>query len=47
MDPLQWMGAIRMKVQKADKNITSNTHATCPSISILCSENMCFEEIHH
>ncbi len=22
MDPLQWMGAIRMKVQTADKNIT-------------------------
>ncbi len=22
MDPLQWMGAVRMKVQTADKNIT-------------------------
>ncbi len=22
MDPLQWMGAIRMRVQTADKNIT-------------------------
>ncbi len=23
MDPLQWMGAIRMRVQTADKNITT------------------------
>ncbi len=22
MDPLQWMGAVRMRVQRADKNIT-------------------------
>ncbi len=22
MDPLQWMGAVRMRVQTADKNIT-------------------------
>ncbi len=24
MDPLQWMGAVRMRVQTADKNIHSN-----------------------
>ncbi len=23
MDPLQWMGAVRMRVQTADKNISS------------------------
>ncbi len=25
MDPLQWMGAVRMRVQTADKNITIHT----------------------
>ncbi len=24
MDPLQWMGAVRMRVQTADKNITAS-----------------------
>ncbi len=26
MDALQWMGAVRTRVQTADKNITSNPH---------------------
>ncbi len=32
MDPLQWMGAVRMRVQTADKNITSNPHPSSPSV---------------
>ncbi len=28
MDPLQWMGAVRTRVQTADKNFTANTHNT-------------------
>ncbi len=38
MDPLQWMGAVRMRVQTADKN-NPITHTT-PSINILWSENV-------
>ncbi len=30
MDPLQWMGAVRMRVQTADNNITSNPHHSSP-----------------
>ncbi len=37
MDPLQWMGAVRMRVQTADKNITI-IHTT-PAINILWNEN--------
>ncbi len=33
MDPLQWMGAVRMRVQTADKNITIHE----PSINVLCN----------
>ncbi len=29
MDPLQWMGGVRIRVQTADKNIT---HLSSPSI---------------
>ncbi len=34
MDPLQWMGAVRMRVQKADKNIT--IFHTIPVIGYHC-----------
>ncbi len=34
MDPLQWMGAVRMRVQTADKNITI-IHTTSPSVNDL------------
>ncbi len=38
MDPLQWMGAVRMRVQTADKNITINhkinPHDSSPSINL-------------
>ncbi len=40
MDPLQWMGAVRMRVQTADKNIII-IHTT-PSINVLWSM-WCFE----
>ncbi len=33
MDALQWMGAVRMRVQTADKNITP--HHSSPSVNIL------------
>ncbi len=29
------MGAVRMRVQTADKNITSNLHHSSPSINVL------------
>ncbi len=38
MDPLQWMGAVRMRVPTADKTSwysTSNSHDSCLSIHIL------------
>ncbi len=49
MDPLQWMGAVRMRVQTADKNITSNPHHSSPSINVLLREKLCVcrEKIHH
>ncbi len=36
MDPLQWMGAVRMRVQTADKNIT--TIHTTPILELLACE---------
>ncbi len=36
-----WMGAVRMRVQTADKNITSNPHHSSPSINVLRSEKLC------
>ncbi len=39
MDPLQWMGAVRMKVQTADKNIAL-IHTTGSSFNILWSEKL-------
>ncbi len=49
MDPLQWMGAVRMSVQTAAKNITSNPHDSSQSIDILWSEKLhvCKKQIHH
>ncbi len=41
MDPLQWMGAVRMRVQTADKNVTMNQHEPSPSINILWREKLC------
>ncbi len=39
MDPLQWMGAVRMKVQNADH---INTQHNCsPSINVLWKEKLC------
>ncbi len=41
MDPRQWMGAVRMRVQTADKNMTIihiNPRHSSPSINILCKE---------
>ncbi len=40
MDPLQWMGAVRTRVQAVDKNITSNPHHSSPSINVLWSEKL-------
>ncbi len=40
MDPLQWMGAVRKRVQTADKNITSNLHHSSPSVNIFRSEKV-------
>ncbi len=40
MDPLQWMGAIRMGVQTADKNITSNPHHSSHQLRF-CEEKSC------
>ncbi len=37
MDPLQWMGAARRRVQKADK---TSQHNASPSINILWSEKL-------
>ncbi len=39
MDPLQWMDAVRMKVQTADKNITIIQNSSL-SINVLWSEKL-------
>ncbi len=43
MDALQWMGAVRMKVQTADKKHHNNPQVihTSPSINVLWSEKVC------
>ncbi len=51
MDPLQWMGAVRTRVQPADKNITiipKNPHDSSLSVNILWSEKLhvCNKQIH-
>ncbi len=40
MDPLQWMGAVRMRVQTADKNITI-IHTTSVHQLISCEVKNC------
>ncbi len=40
MDPLQWMGAVRMRVQTADKNITI-IHTTPVQQLMSCEEKCC------
>ncbi len=35
MDPLQWMGAVRMRVQTAEKKHHNNPHNASPSFNIL------------
>ncbi len=47
MDPLQWMGAVRMRVQTANKNKT--VIHTSPLINVLWSEKLLVykKEIHH
>ncbi len=42
MDALQWMGAVRMRVQTSDSQLsTSNPHHSSPAINILWSEKLC------
>ncbi len=47
MDALQWMGAVRMRVQTADKNITI-IHTT-PSVKVLWSQkqHVCKKQIYN
>ncbi len=40
MDPQQWMGAVIMRVQTADKNTTSNPHLLQSSQS--CGSKICW-----
>ncbi len=40
MDLLQWMGAVRMRVQTADKNITSNPHDSSPPFNVFWIEKL-------
>ncbi len=42
MNTLQWMGAVRMRVQTADKNITI-IHST-PVQQVTCEEKNCMSE---
>ncbi len=45
MDPLLWMGAVRMTVQTADKN---NPHDSSPSINVRSEKlRLCKKQIHH
>ncbi len=40
MDPLQWMGAVRMRVWTADKKHLNNPHDSSPWINVLWNENL-------
>ncbi len=40
MDALQWMGAVRMRVQTADQN-HNNPHHSSPSVNILRKQKRC------
>ncbi len=46
MDPLQWMGAVRMRVQTADKNITIIIHTT-PVQQTHIKKCVCMKQIYH
>ncbi len=48
VDPLQWMGAVRMRDLTAGKNITSNPHDSSPLINVLWSEKLhvCKKQIY-
>ncbi len=41
MDPLQWMGAVRMRVQTADKNITVIHKSTPVHQLMYCEVKSC------
>ncbi len=41
MDPLQWMGAVRLWVKTADKDIHNNPHDSNPSEDVLCEVKSC------
>ncbi len=50
MDPQQWMGAVRMRVQTADKNITIIHKQSTPFHRIMSCEAkscVCNKQIHH
>ncbi len=45
MNPLKWMGAVRMRVQTADKNTTitlNNPQNSNPLVNVLWSEKLRF-----
>ncbi len=46
MDPLQWMGAVRMRVQTADKNITIIPNMTPVHQFIYCQGKSCMYVIN-
>ncbi len=47
MDPLQWMGAVRMRVQSADKNHHNNPLHSSTSITIWSEKlHICKKQIH-
>ncbi len=48
MDPLQWMGAIRMRVQTADKNNNAQVIYTTPILKLIsCEVKSCMSVINH
>ncbi len=51
MDPLQWMGPVRMRVQTADENIPiiHKHHDSSPLMNIMWSKELhiCMKQIHH
>ncbi len=46
---MQWMGAVRMRVQTADKKNHNNPQDSSPSINLSWSEKLCLymKQIHH
>ncbi len=47
MDPLQWMGAVRMRVQTADKNISLTTWLQPINSDLVKWKNCLFESSIH